>query len=173
VRIYPLEGGDLWVYHSRGGSTTSGVFATDSTSPAVHLKISGNYLFCFSPRNLIAYRVDPPTEHWESYFDPTKATNYQQVIFGRDYLSLIDRPSQPLSESNRAGNKVTLSFFNRAVKGLGPDKEGGLLVFTVDVPVLENNIAIQAIDGGIAVFTGHSIQRLMGARDSLPGAPPI
>ena len=46
-------------------STISGVFPTDSTSPNVRLRISGNYLYVFSPRNLIAYRIDPPTENWE------------------------------------------------------------------------------------------------------------
>jgi outer membrane protein assembly factor BamB len=172
VRIFSIETGDPWVYRSRDGQTTSGVFATESTSPNVRLHISGNYLFVLSPRNLMAYRIDPPTEPWEPYFDAMKDTNYQQALFGRDYLGLADRPSQPLSESNRAGNKLTLSFFIRSVKSL-PDKESGLMLYTVDLPVLENNVAVQAIDGGVAYFTGHTIHVFAGARDFLPNVPPI
>ena len=171
VRIYSIDTGDLWV-SSQHGKTTSGVFETGSTSANVRLHISGNYLFVFSPRNLIAYRIDPPTEQWDSDFDPTKATNYQQILFGRDYLALVDRPGPPLAETNRAGNKLTLSFFIRAVKSL-PNKEAGLLIFTVDLPVLENNVALQPVEGGIAYFTGHTIQTFMGAREALPNFPPI
>jgi hypothetical protein len=99
-----------------------------------------------------------------------KVTNYQQICFGKDYVGLVDRPGQPLAESNRAGNKLKLNFFNRFAKSL-PNEEAGLLLFTVDLPVLDNNATLQAIDGGLAYFTGHSIQMLMGARDSLPNQP--
>ncbi len=170
VRVYSLETGDLWTYHN-DRTTTSGVFPTESTSANVRLRISGNYLFVFSPRNLIAYRLDPPTEQWESDPDATKSTNYQQMLFGRDYLALVDRPSAPLSESNRAGNKLTLSFFLRGAKSLR-DKEAGLLIFTVDLSVAENNVAIQPVEGGMAYFTGHSIQTFLGARDTLTTSPP-
>jgi outer membrane protein assembly factor BamB len=174
VRVFSIDTGEPWAFpQGNGQGATPAVFSTDSTSPNVRLRISGNYLFVFSPRNLVAYHIDRPIPPWESYFDPTKATNYQQAIFGRDYLALVDRPNQPLSESNHAGNKLTLSFFNRSVKSLPPDEEGGLLVFTEDLPVLENNAVLQAIDGGIAYFTGHMIQVYMGARDSLPNGPAI
>ena len=156
----------------RRPGATQVVFSTQSTSPNVRLRVSGNYLFAFSTRNLIAYRIDPPTENWESYVDVMKATNYQQLLFGRDYLALVDRPGQPLSEGNHAGNKLTLTFFNRFVKSL-PDKEAGDPLFMVDLPVLESNAVLQAIDGGIAYFTGHTIQVYMGARDSLPNGPAI
>jgi hypothetical protein len=173
VRIFSLDTGDPWDYRQRNGkSLTSGVLQTDSTSANVRLHISGNYLFVFSPRNLIAYRIDPPTEHWVSDIDPIKSTNYQQTLFGRDYLALVDRPGQPLAESNHQGNKITLSLFLRGVKTL-PNEEAGLLIFTVDLPILENNLALQPIEGGIAYFTGHTIQTLLGARDALPNVPPI
>jgi outer membrane protein assembly factor BamB len=174
VRVFSIDTGEPWAYpQGNGQGAPPAVFSTDSTSPNVRLRISGNYLFVFSPRNLIAYHIDRSIPPWESYFDPTKATNYQLALFGRDYLALVDRPSQPLSESNHAGNKLTLSFFNRSVKSLPPDEESGLLVFTEDLPVLENNAVLQAIDGGIAYFTGHTIQVYTGARDSLPNGPAI
>jgi outer membrane protein assembly factor BamB len=172
VRIFSVDSGDPWAYQGNGRGATQVVFSTQSTSPNVRLRVSGNYLFAFSSRNLIAYRIDPPTENWESYVDVMKSTNYQQLLFGRDYLALVDRPGQPLSEGNHAGNRLTLTFFNRFVKSL-PDKEAGDPLFMVDLPVLENNAVLQAIDGGIAYFTGHSIQVYMGARDSLPNGPAI
>jgi outer membrane protein assembly factor BamB len=174
VRVFSEDTGEPWAYGAgQGNGGSPAVFSTDSTSPNVRLGISGNYLFALSPRNVIAYHLDRPIPPWESYYDPTRATNYQGLIFGRDYVLLVDRPSQPLSESNRAGNKLTLSFFNRAVKTLPADEEGGLLVFTEDLPVAENNAVLQAIEGGIAYFTGHGIQIYLGARDSLPGGPGV
>jgi hypothetical protein len=34
-------------------------------------------------------------------------------------------------------------------------------------------LALQAVEGGVAYFTGHTIQFLVGARDLLPNVPPI
>ena len=103
--------------------------------------------------------------------DPTKATNYEQLLYGKDYLVMVDHPGQPLAVSNRVSSRLTLNFFNRAVKGLG-DKESGLLLFTYDLSIQRDGFAIEPVEGGIAFFTGHTIQTLLGARDVLTNAPP-
>jgi len=142
------------------------VVPTKSTSANVRIHVSGNYLFAFSPRNIIAYRIDPRKPGLDTS-DPTKVTNYQEILFGRDYLALVDRPGPPATESNRPGNRLTLNFFNRMVKSL-PDEEAGALIFNPELSVIDDNLALQAVEGGVAYFTGHSIQFLMGARDFLP-----
>jgi outer membrane protein assembly factor BamB len=172
VRIFSIDTGDLWQSEGTHGLETAGVVATQSTSANVRLHISGNYLFVFSPRNLITYRIDPPKPGWDWKDDPTRVTNYKQILFGKDYLALVDRPGPPATESNRPGTRVTLNFFNRMVKDL-PDEEAGFLLFNPEFPVIDDNLALQAVDGGIAYFTGHTIQFLVGARDYLPNVPPI
>ncbi|MGD0390769.1 MAG: PQQ-binding-like beta-propeller repeat protein, partial [Tepidisphaeraceae bacterium] len=170
VRVFSIDTGELWQSEGRNGPQTTGVVLTQSTSAHVRLHISGNYLFVFSPRKLITYRIDPPKPGWDWPYDATKVTNYQQILFGKDYLALVDRPGPPATESNRAGNRVTLNFFNRTVKDLA-DEEAGFLVFNPELPVINDNLALQAVEGGVAYFTGHNIQFLMGARDSLPDVP--
>jgi hypothetical protein len=172
VRIYSIDTGDLWQTEGRNGPETTGVVATWSTSANVRLHISGNYLFVFSPRNLVTYRIDPPKPGWDWKDDPTRVTNYKQILFGKDYVALVDRPGPPATESNRPGNRVTLNFFNRMVKEL-PDEEAGFLLFNPEFPVIDDNLALQAVEGGVAYFTGHTIQFLVGARDLLPNVPPI
>jgi len=167
IRIFSIDTGDLWQTEGRNGLETTGVVPTSSTSANVRLHISGNYLFVFSPRNVITYRIDPPKAGWDWKDDPTRVTNYKQMLFGKDYLALVDRPGPPATESNRPGNRVTLNFFNRMVKEL-PDEEAGFLLFNPEFPVIDDNLALQAVEGGVAYFTGHTIQFLMGARDSLP-----
>jgi hypothetical protein len=125
-----------------------------------------------SPRRLAASRIDPPTANWDTGDDPTKATNYEQLLYGKDYLVMVDHPGQPLAVSNRAGSRLTLNFFVRSVKGLA-DKEAGLLLFTYDLSILQDGFAIEPVEGGIAFFTGHTIQVLLGARDALANMPPI
>jgi len=173
VRIFSTDTAQAWQYHAPGGrGDFSGVFPTGSTSPNVTLHISGNYLFILSPRHLTACRIDPPGENWETGDDPIKATNYEQLLYGKDYLVMVDHPGQPLAVSNRAGSRLTLNFFNRTVKGLA-DKESGALLFTYDLSILQDSFAIEPVEGGIAFFTGHTIQVLLGARDALANAPPI
>ncbi len=173
VRVFSVDTAQPWEYHSaRGHGDFSGVFPTGSTSPNVTLHISGNYLFMLSPRHLTACRIDPPTEHWETGDDPTRATNYEQLLFGRDYVVMVDHPGEPLTESNRAGSRLTLNMFDRTVKGL-PDKESGLLVFTHDLSIQQDTFALQPVEGGIAFFTGHTIRTFLGARDSLEAGAPI
>jgi outer membrane protein assembly factor BamB len=167
VRIFSTDTGELWQSEGRNGPETTGVVPTQSTSANVRLRISGNYLFVFSPRKLVTYRIDPPKTGWDWPYDATKITHYQQILFGKDYLALVDRPAPPATESNRAGNRVTLNFFNRMVKDLA-DEEAGFLVFNPELPVINDNLALQAVEGGVAYFTGHTIQFLMGARDFLP-----
>ncbi|HEY1923364.1 MAG TPA: PQQ-binding-like beta-propeller repeat protein, partial [Tepidisphaeraceae bacterium] len=178
VRVYSTDTGEAWHYTApHGRPDFNGLFPTGSTSPNVTLHISGNYLFILSPRHLTASRIDPPTENWETGDDPTKATDYEQLLYGKDYLVMVDHPGQPLAVSNRAGSKLTLNFFNRSVKGLadkdGGPKEGGLLLFTYDLSILHNSFTMQPVEGGIAFFTGHTIQTLLGARDALANTPPI
>jgi outer membrane protein assembly factor BamB len=167
IRIFSIDTGELWQTEERNGPQTTGVVPTQSTSAKVRLHISGNYLFAFSPRNLITFRIDPPKPGWNWKYDPTRVTNYQQILFGKDYLALVDRPGPPATESNRPGNRLTLNFFNRMVKEL-PDEEAGALIFNPELSVIDDNLALQPVEGGIAYFTGHTIQFLMGARDSLP-----
>ncbi len=172
VRVYSTDTGEAWHYSApHGRPDFNGLFPTGSTSPNVTLRISGNYLFILSPRHLTATRIDPPTEYWEMGDDPTKATNYEQLLYGKDYLVMVDHPGQPLAVSNRVSSRLTLNFFNRAVKGLG-DKESGLLLFTYDLSIQRDGFAIEPVEGGIAFFTGHTIQTLLGARDVLTNAPP-
>jgi outer membrane protein assembly factor BamB len=173
VRVFSTDTAQAWEYHSpRGRGDFGGIFPTGSTSPNVTLHISGNYLFMLSPRHLTACRIDPPTEHWETGDDPTKATNYEQLLFGKDYVVMVDHPGQPLTESNRAGSRLTLNFFNRTVKDL-PDKEAGVLVFTHDLSIQQDTFALQPVEGGIAFFTGHTIRTFLGARDVVGDGPPI
>jgi len=173
VRIFSTDTGHAWLYHApRGQADFGGMFQTGSTSPNVTLHVSGNYLFMLSPRRLTASRIDPPTENWDTGDDPIKTTNYEQLMYGKDYLVMVDHPGQPLTESNRAGSRLTLNFFNRAVKG-SADKESGLLLFTHDLSIIQNSFAIEPVEGGIAFFTGHTIQTFLGARDVLANVPPI
>jgi len=169
VRIFSIDTGELWQSEGRDGLETTGVDPTRSTSGNVRIHVSGNYLFAFSPRNLIAYRIDPRKPGLDT-LDPTKVTNYQQILFGRDYLALVDRPGPPATESNRPGNRLTLNFFNRMVKNL-PDEEAGALIFNPELSVIDDHLALQGVEGGVAYFTGHTIQFLMGARDFLPNVP--
>jgi outer membrane protein assembly factor BamB len=173
VRVFSTDTGQPWQYHAPHGEPDfGGVFTTGSTSPNVTLHISGNYLFMLSPRRLTASRIDPPTENWDTGDDVIKTTNYEQLLYGKDYLVMVDHPGQPLAVSNRAGSRLTLNFFNRAVRSFS-DKEAGLLLFTHDLSIIQDNFAIEPVEGGIAFFTGHTIQTLLGARDVLANAPPI
>jgi outer membrane protein assembly factor BamB len=173
IRIFSVDNGEPWQYRrDYSPPIDCSVLPTQSTSGDVQLYISGNYLFALSPRSLIAYRLDPPGKPWEASFDATKVTNYQQLLFGRDYLGLVDRPNPPATESNRPGNRVTLNFFLRRAKDL-PDEESGLLIFDPEFQLTEDNLQLQAVDGGVAFFTGRRIQFLMGAREALGNLSPI
>jgi outer membrane protein assembly factor BamB len=168
VRVYSIDTGDPFQFSDRSGrATIPAAFSTESTSANVRLHVSGNYLYVFSPRNLTAHRVDAPTGLWTNW-DPTKTTNFQQILFGRDYIGVIDRPGPPPTESNRLGSKLTLNLFNRHGKDIAPDVEAGVLIFQPELQIEGESYALQPVEGGIAFFTGHgAIHFLMGARDSL------
>jgi outer membrane protein assembly factor BamB len=168
VRIYSLDTGDPFQFPDRTGrATIPAGFSTESTSANVRLHISGNYLYVFSPRNLSAHRIDAPNGVWTNS-DPTKTTNYQQILFGKDYVAISDRPAPPMTESNRAGSKLTLNLFNRHGKDIPPDVEAGNLIFQSELQLEGESYALQPIEGGVAFFTGHgTIHFLMGARDTI------
>jgi outer membrane protein assembly factor BamB len=165
VRVYSIDTGDPWQYHGPGQVTVKVPFVTNSNSANVRLHISGNYLYAYNPRNIVAYRIDPPTEKWDDGDDAVRLTNYQQMLFGKDYVCLVDRPAPPIAESNRPGSKLTLNFFIRHAPELPPEKESGLLTFQPELKIEGDNYALQPVEGGIAYFTGRTIHELMGARD--------
>jgi outer membrane protein assembly factor BamB len=168
VRIYSLDSGDPFQFPDRTGRPTiPAAFSTESTSANVRLHISGNYLYVFSPRNLTAHRIDAPAGLWTNS-DPTKTTNFQQIIFGKDYVGVVDRPGTPLTESNRSGSKLTLNLFNRHGKDIPADVEAGVLIFQPELQLEGESYALQPVEGGVAFFTGRgTIHFLMGARDSI------
>jgi hypothetical protein len=173
VRIFSTDTAEPWRYHGADGREDfSGMLPTHSTSPNVTLRISGNYLYMLSPRYLTGCQIDSPSEHWDWGDDMTKTANYEQVLYGKDYLVMVDHPGQPLAVSNRAGSRLTLNFFNRSVRGHA-EKESGLCLFTHDLSIEQDGFEIEPVEGGIAFFTRHTIQILRGARDVMANAPPI
>jgi hypothetical protein len=174
VRVFSVDSAKPWIYPSPDGNANDdakGIFATHSTSPNVSLHISGNYLYALSLRSLIAYRLDSPDKNWESS-NYTSLPSYNQILFGKDFLAIVDRPSQPITVSNRMGNRVYLRMYNRAIID---HSESGNLVHNPErgIAVQGDIITFQPVDGGIVYFTGNTIHTLLGSRDTLSTHPPI
>jgi outer membrane protein assembly factor BamB len=169
ARIYYADTAKPWQYSSVHPSTQISIDntrATSATSPNVTLSISGNYLFALGPSTIVGYRIDPPTEHWIPPKNTFGRSNYEQAVFGKDYLIVIDRHRPPLSVSNRSSADVSLRMLSRIVKAM-PDKESGNLVFTPDLKDVPEPIQLQPVSGGIVYFSGGAIHTRLGSREAI------
>jgi len=176
VRIYSLDTGKLWHYHSPDANAeVDGPLGTDSSgSSNVTLHISGNFLYVLSPQNLMVYRVDFPDVKWYTFSSMSEPRNFEQVLFGKDYLVILDRRPPPLTVSNKRSDHVRLLSCSRAPykSKYGPEGESGRLVYDPEVTGLHGADAWQAVDGGIVYFSGGTVHTLLGARRTMPTTGP-
>jgi hypothetical protein len=176
VRIYSLDTGKPWRYHSMDADADGdSQLPTDSSgSSTVTLHISGNFLYVLSPGNLKVYRIDSPDVTWNTFSSMSETRDYEQLLFGKDYLIILDRRPPPLTISNKRSDHVRLLSCSRAPSRskYGPEGESGKLVYDPEVSGLHGADAWQAVDGGIVYFSGGAVHTLFGARGAMPTTAP-
>jgi outer membrane protein assembly factor BamB len=176
VRVYSLDTGKPWSYHSTDATGgVPGQLSTESSgSSNVTLHISGNFLYVLSPQKLVVYRVDFPDVNWRTFSSMSEPHNFEQVLFGRDYLVILDRCPPPLTVSNKRSDHVRLQCCNRAAfKSMyGPQGESGRLVYEPEITGLHGPDAWQAVEGGIVYFNAGTVHTLLGARRNMPTTAP-
>lgn len=174
VRIYSLDTGKLWRYHSPDANAeVDGPLTTDSSgSPNVTLHVSGNFLYVLSAQNLMAYRVDFPDVQWKTFSSMSEPRDFEQVLYGKDYLVILDRRPPPLTMSNKRSDHVRLLSCSRAPykSKYGTEGESGRLVYDPEVTGLRGPDAWQAVDGGIVYFSDGTVHTLLGARRNMPNS---
>jgi hypothetical protein len=169
VRIYDLSTGRPWTFSSPEGPSQSDLrLSTDSYAlPNVTLSIAGRYLYVLSPENLKAYQIDHPWLNWSAPAPARGTRDFEQVLFGSDYLMVVDRQHGPLTASNQSGSRVILQAYSRARVKSDPEKESGLGPYPRSVTESGDITAFQPYDGGVAYFAGGAIHLLPGARDHI------
>jgi hypothetical protein len=176
VRIYSLDTGKPWRYHSIDAmGDVDGQLGTDSNgSSSVTLHISGNFLYVLSRQNLMVYRIDLPDVKWYTFSSMSDTRNFEQLLFGRDYLVILDRRPPPLTMSNKPSDHVRLLCCSRAPfkSKYGPEGESGRLVYDPEMSGFRGVDAWQAVDGGVIYFSGGAVHTLLGARGSMPATKP-
>jgi hypothetical protein len=176
VRIYSLDTGKPWRYHSMDANAdVDPQLPTDSSgSSTVTLHISGNFLYVLSPGNLKVYRIDSPDVTWNTFSSMSETRDYEQLLFGKDYLIILDRRPPPLTISNKRSDHMRLLSCSRAPfkSKYGPEGESGRLVYDPEVGGLRGGDAWQAVDGGIVYFSGGAVHTLFGARGAMSTTVP-
>jgi len=176
VRIYSLDTGKPWRYHSADANAdVDPQLPTESSgSSTVTLHISGNFLYVLSPGNLKVYRIDSPDVTWNTFSSMSETRDYEQLLFGKDYLIILDRRPPPLTLSNKRSDHMRLLSCSRAPfkSRYGPEGESGRLVYDPEVSGLRGADAWQAVDGGIVYFSGGVVHTLFGARGAMPTTAP-
>jgi outer membrane protein assembly factor BamB/tetratricopeptide (TPR) repeat protein len=181
-----LYGGRAYVVANQGGFI--GVFSLDTAapessgstdgrqdpgilptvflaSPNISLHISGGYLYAVSQRNAAAFQLDSPWAQWRTD-DSMLARDFEKILFGRDYLFVLDRQYPPATVSNKAGSRVILAGYSRARSKSHPQSESGLGPYPLEI----NDATAtdwQAIDGGIAYCAKDGIHILHGTRQEV------
>jgi outer membrane protein assembly factor BamB len=169
VRIYSLDTAKPWEFQSPvENSGTDEPLSTDARgSPNVTLHISGDYLYVQSAQNLEAYQIDHPWLNWHTPAPVRSTRDFSQILFGRDYLLVIDRQHPPLTSSNKDGSRALVYGFSRAIVKNRLDAESGAWAYTREVSETSEITAWQAIDGGVAYFSDNTVHILPGLREKL------
>jgi hypothetical protein len=168
VRVYDLGTGKPWIFQSPEGQEQDVSLTTDSfNSPNVTLHIGGQYLYVLSPQNLKAYQIDHPWTNWVAPAPVRGMRNFEQILFGKDYLIVTDRQRPPLTASYQTGTRIALEAFSRATIKNDPEKESGLGPYPHSVIEPGDVTAFQPYEGGVAYFSGGAIHLLPGAREHI------
>lgn len=166
IRVFSLDTAAPEPAHSADAQQDAGILRTDFlASPNVSLHISGGYLYAVSQRNAAAFQLDSPWAGWRTD-DSMLARDFEQILFGRDYLFILDRQYPPATVSNKAGSRVILAGYSRAHSKSHPESESGLGPYPCEI----NDATAadwQTIDGGIAYSAKDGIHILQGTRQQV------
>jgi hypothetical protein len=111
---------------------------------------------------------------WYTFSSMSDTRNFEQLLFGRDYLVILDRRPPPLTMSNKPSDHVRLLCCSRAPfkSKYGPEGESGRLVYDPEMSGFRGVDAWQAVDGGVIYFSSGAVHTLLGARGSMPATKP-
>ncbi len=162
VRIHSLQTGRLIRYPSgQRNREVDALLSTGNQDWNTRLLIEGSYMYCLSPRALIAYNLENPEQTWRGPNDPGTPHHYQDALLGQHYLVLLDAPGA--AEPQTGSPLYTLYIFSRAQTRNG---ESGLLVHN---PVIQDRMLIRqwlGVEGGLYYLSGdRKLHFLKGIRE--------
>ncbi len=160
VRVYELASAKAWTFQSPQGPEQVPLTTESMNSPNVSLFLVDHRLYVLSPQNLKSYQIDHPWQSWTAGAPVSGPRSFEQILFGKDYLLVVDRQHPPLTASYQTGTRLILQAFSRAIVNNDPEKESGLGPYPRTISEPGDIPAIQPYEGGIAYFAGGAIHLL-------------
>jgi len=152
---------------------SSGFQPINSANSDDSISISGRYSFVETRRLVYASNLLHPNEYWNTADDPIAPVNVEHVLFGRDFLIVVDRPH---TGSGQLGGLVKLVPYSRALvskkdpdtgKLIPTDSESGSTSYQLELPNIPTETTWQAFEGGVAYCCDGQLHLLRGAREQI------